>query len=58
MIVCICGNVSESTIREMAPHMSLEDFKKTTGACQQCHKCCDTLEKIYKEVRSAGALRL
>ncbi len=49
MIICLCSGVSDSTIREMLKHTDLEGVKQLTGACQNCHTCCDALEEIARE---------
>ena len=51
MIVCICANINEQTVREMLSKMSLSEFKKQTGACQNCCKCSCTLNQITKEIK-------
>lgn len=52
MIVCICANVSDRTIREMLEYTDLDNIKRMTGACQKCCTCCNTLEQINNEVKS------
>ena len=54
MIVCICAGVSDKTVLEMLPHMTLEEFKSVTGACQQCCKCCDALDELQKQIKLLG----
>lgn len=49
MIVCLCSGVTDSTIREMLVYTDLESIKEITGACQNCHKCCDMLKEIANE---------
>lgn len=50
MIVCICANITDRTIREMLEYTDLEAIKKMTGACQKCCRCCDMLNEIADEI--------
>jgi len=52
MIVCICANINDRTIREMLEYTDLDSIKRMTGACQQCCTCCEALEQIDEEVKS------
>lgn len=51
MIVCICANVNDRTIREMLKYTNLDTVKRITGACQRCCTCCEALEQINEEVK-------
>lgn len=52
MIICICANINEASVRKGLEQMSLDEFKDATGACKNCCKCCDELKRIEYEVSS------
>lgn len=49
MIVCICKNINEATLRDMLSKKSLETVVKETGICTQCCTCKETIHQIVLE---------
>jgi bacterioferritin-associated ferredoxin len=51
MIVCICANQNEKSVREgLKRTRCVKTFKNQTGACKQCCKCKHTIDSIALEV--------
>lgn len=53
MIICICRNVSDKTIKDVIqkhPHIhTVKDLKKHLDVCNQCGKCRDSIVSMIKE---------
>lgn len=49
MIVCVCKNINESTLREMLSKSSLETVIKETEICTQCCTCKEAVHQILLE---------
>jgi len=49
MIVCICKNITSSTVKEMLEYTDVEGIKQMTRAGTNCEKCVPMLYELQKE---------
>jgi bacterioferritin-associated ferredoxin len=51
MIICVCSNVSDKTIKKLiAEGKTTKEILQLTKACQNCHKCAEALKEVLKRV--------
>lgn len=49
MIICVCSNVSDKTIKKLiAEGKTTKEILQLTKACQNCHKCAEALKEALK----------
>lgn len=50
MIICVCSNVSDKTIRKLIEEgHTAKEIVEITQACKSCHKCAEALKEILKD---------
>ena len=55
MIICICSNINESTVKDLIKQKKIKNVREFIpfNICVDCKKCSSEIKRIIRETRCA-----